>query len=76
MKKIFFGLIFLMACRVEHKPLQYDDQGIRIVDSVTLKPHDRYYQSVDKPTRGVSALVDIRNNGDTAKTFIVKIIEK
>lgn len=59
----------------EHKQLQFDDQGIILIDSVTIAPHDTYYQGRHKPTRGTSATVEINNNNDTAKTFIIKLIE-
>lgn len=69
-------IIILFSCsQKEQQQLQFDDQGIIIIDSITIAPHDTYYQGRHKPTRGTSATVEINNNNDTAKTFIVKIIE-
>jgi hypothetical protein len=77
MKKLsLIALIFLLSCQQKYNPLQFDDQPIAIKDSVKIESHDRYYYSVKKPTRGTSAVVDIHNNNDTAKTFIVNITEQ
>jgi len=78
MKKIYFALFMtaLFSCKEKsNQHLQFDDQGIILNDSITIAPHDAYYQSQEKPTRGTSATVAIANNNDTAKVFIVKIIE-
>jgi len=68
-------LIVLFSCKQKSQELQFDDQGIILIDSVTIQPHDSYYQGQQKPTRGTAATVEIVNNNDTAKTFVVKILE-
>lgn len=78
MKKIYTICIvtaLLFSCKQKSQELQFDDQGIILMDSFTIQPHDTYYQGQQKPTRGTAATVEIVNNNDTAKTFVVKILE-
>lgn len=75
MKKIISFCIALFFISCTSKKLEYDMQGIVLHDTVSILPHDRYYQEQVKPTRGGYLLLDIRNNSDTARTFLINITE-
>ena len=76
-KMIIIASLFLAACGTEPKQLlEYDANSVVIEDTVKVAPHDRYYQEITVPTRKVSVLVDIHNDSDSAKSFIVNIHEQ
>lgn len=68
-------VLFIYACTHKEKHLEYDDQPIIISDTVTVASFDKYYQSVNKITRGTEAIVNLYNDGDTARTFIIHVEE-
>lgn len=78
MRKLFLfsAMAIAFASCATKQAKEYDSNKVTLSNTATIQPHDRYYQSVNVPTRGIKALVDISNQSDTAKVFIVEIKEK